>query len=135
MGSIQLHRKHGVNPTMPICFYCGEEKGEIVLLGAASKKITGQDEAPRHICLDKEPCDKCKEMMSQGVMLIGVRDGDTPSDNPYRTGEICVITDDAARRMFQPESMVEDVLQRRCAFIEQSVLRGMMPEGTFGEGS
>ena len=30
---IEISPKHGVNPTIPICFWFGEEKGEIVLLG------------------------------------------------------------------------------------------------------
>lgn len=72
-NSIKISPKHGVNPTIPICFFCGEEKQEIALLG----KIGGKSEdleAPRHMVLDYEPCDKCKEQMKLGVVLIPVSD-------------------------------------------------------------
>ena len=26
-----LHKEHGVNPTIPICSFCGEDKNDIVL--------------------------------------------------------------------------------------------------------
>ena len=32
-NSIKISQKHGVNPTIPICFWCGKEKNEIALLG------------------------------------------------------------------------------------------------------
>ena len=31
--SIRLSPAHGVNPTIPICFWCGNEKNEIALMG------------------------------------------------------------------------------------------------------
>lgn len=78
-NSSKISPKHGVNPTIPICFFCGEEKQEIALLG----KIGGKSEdleAPRHMVLDYEPCDKCKEQMKLGVVLIPVSDTQ-PGDN------------------------------------------------------
>ena len=32
-NDILLSPKYGVNPTMPVCFWCGEDRGEIALLG------------------------------------------------------------------------------------------------------
>lgn len=72
-NSIKLSKKHGVNPTIPVCFFCGEPKNEIALLG----KIGGRNEdleAPKHCVLDYEPCEKCAEKMKQGVALIEVSD-------------------------------------------------------------
>ena len=94
-NSIRLHKEHGLNPTMPTCFYCGEEKGEIALLGAAYK-----GEAPMKMCMDKVPCQKCQDTMEQGLMLIEVRDGETDTENPYRTGKIAAIKLEAARELF-----------------------------------
>jgi hypothetical protein len=48
--SLRLHSKHGLNPTIPTCYFCGKEKNELVLLGAAYK-----EQAPMHMTLDKEP--------------------------------------------------------------------------------
>jgi len=93
--SIRLHPEYGVNPTIPTCFYCGESKNEIILLGPASKKITGQDEAPMHgPVFDLEPCDKCREYMNQGIILIGVDEARIHNkDDPWRTGEFLVVSE------------------------------------------
>ena len=106
--SIQLHSKYGVNPTIPTCFFCGKEKNEVALLGAAY-----EEEAPMHMVIDKEPCDECKGYMAQGVMLVGVLDG-TDHGNPYRTGKICVIKAEAAQRIFP------SIGNNRGAFVEDS---------------
>ncbi len=55
-AGIKVSPKHGVNPTIPICFWCGEEKGEIALLG----KLPGDAEAPRNMVLDYEPSGRTK---------------------------------------------------------------------------
>lgn len=39
-GSIELSPKYGVNPTIPVCFWCGKEKNEIALMGRVRKKDT-----------------------------------------------------------------------------------------------
>jgi len=70
--SIRLSKEHGVNLAIPICYFCGEEKNEIVLAGRLPQDV----EAPKHAVWDKNPCDKCKELMRMGIMLISVRDGD-----------------------------------------------------------
>jgi len=53
-----LHKEFGVNPTIPICSFCGEDKNEVVLLGNAYK-----EEAPMHMQIDNEPCDACKKKL------------------------------------------------------------------------
>lgn len=66
-NSIRLHKQYGLNPTLCTCFYCGEETGEIALLGANFK-----GEAPRHMCTSLEPCPSCKEKYKDFVLLIEV---------------------------------------------------------------
>lgn len=66
---VKLSPKHGVNPTIPICFWCGKEKNEVALLGQINKEDT---EAPRRVIMDYEPCEKCKELFSMGIHIIGV---------------------------------------------------------------
>ena len=77
--SIRLHKEHGVNPTIPQCMYCGKDKNEIALLGAAYK-----GEAPMHMVLDIEPCDDCKEKFKGFVLLIVA---DEMGGKPQPTGE------------------------------------------------
>jgi hypothetical protein len=110
--SLRLHPEFGVNPTILQCFLCGEDKNELALLGASYKK----GKAPMHMCINKEPCDKCKGYMEQGVIFIGVPDG-ANHDNPDRTGRFCVIKAEAVERMLKDS---KDVLKSRVAFIEES---------------
>ena len=106
MSSIRLHSKHGLNPTVTQCFFCGKDKNEIALLGSSY-----HGEAPHHMCIDKEPCDECKSYMAQGVMLISVKDGS--QNDPYRTGKIVVMKPKAAERIFKG-------FKGRVAFLEDS---------------
>lgn len=72
-NSIKISKKYGVNPTIPVCFFCGEQKNEIALLGHIGDRRKGEDlEAPRYTVLDYEPCDCCKDKFSQGVLFIEV---------------------------------------------------------------
>ena len=70
--SIRLHSKYGVNPTIPQCFWCGQDKNEVALLGAAYK-----GEAPMHMVLDHEPCETCKQKFAQGILFFEVDDEPT----------------------------------------------------------
>ena len=63
--SIPLHPKYGVNPTIPLCFYCGKEKGEIALLGNNYK-----GEAPKNMVIDIIPCDECKAKYEEEYTLL-----------------------------------------------------------------
>ena len=66
--SIKLSPKHGVNPTIPICFWCGKEKNEVALLG----RIGGKEDikAPKNMVLDFEPCADCIAKMALGVTCM-----------------------------------------------------------------
>lgn len=110
-NGITLSPKHGVNPMLTTCFFCGEASG-VALLG----RLKGDEEAPRQACIDKEPCQKCKDMMKQGVILISVRDGES-GENPFRTGGWVVVKNMFIERVFNPPELVADVLKKRVAFI------------------
>lgn len=62
---ILLSKKYGVNPSMTVCFYCGEATG-IALMG----KLKGDVEAPKECCLSVEPCDKCKEKFKDYCLVV-----------------------------------------------------------------
>lgn len=126
--NLQLHPKYGVNPTIPTCFYCGEPKDEILLLGENSKQITGEDEAPMHgPCFDREPCNQCKEYMAQGIIFIGVDESkSTDMENPYRTGEFLVMSEDWVRRSIQPAELRDSILSRRTAFVPSELAQALL---------
>ena len=95
-NSIRVSEKHGVNPSLTICCWCGESKG-IALLG----KLPGDKEAPKEIIADYDPCDKCKEQWQQGVPIIAVSTTPKTSNQPpitvrnnimyYPTGAYAVV--------------------------------------------
>lgn len=108
---IRLSEKHGVNPMLVQCFICGNDTGEIALLG----RLQDDAEAPRKGVLRGATCDTCKGWMRQGVILIVVKDGS--QIDPIRTGELHVITEEAAKRMFNT------IGTSRVAYLEEAAAR------------
>ena len=64
---IRISKKHGVNPSLTLCFWCGKSKG-IALLG----QLPNDAEAPKEAVFDYEPCDECQSMWKQGVPILEV---------------------------------------------------------------
>lgn len=135
--SIEVSPKHGVNPTIPVCFFCGKDKNQIALLGRVRERdkrtgraVPGSDvEVPSRMVLDYEPCDECAKNMSTGVTLLGVT-MTPPTDNRpsitaqggesvYPTGSWCVIKPEAAQRMFNINQTFQNGNK---LFLEQSIL-------------
>lgn len=118
MKPIKVSPKHGLNPSLSACFWCGKDKNELILMG----RLPDDKEAPRRAVFDYEPCDTCKAQMEQGITLIEASDRDNGNAEIQRgvfpTGRWAVITEEAARRLLQPESMVEAVLKHRKAFLD-----------------
>tara|TARA_Y100000592_G_C5376392_1_gene271188 strand:+ start:122 stop:493 length:372 start_codon:yes stop_codon:yes gene_type:complete len=113
--SIRLSEKHGVNPSIHVCYFCQKsEDGEIVLAG----RLPGDKKAPHRASWHEEPCAECRGYMKQGIILISVRDGE-PRGNPYRTGGWCVVREDAVRRIF-PEAIAEEAASMRFCFVEDA---------------
>ena len=128
--SITLSKKHGVNPGLINCYFCGEPK-EIALYG----RLPGGKEAPRSGVLDLEPCETCRDLMSRGILLISTRDGEAEKcdaardearragapfiPNPWRSGGWVVVSEEAIRRVLPPEQ-AEALLQQRWGFVEDS---------------
>ena len=117
---IKVSPKHGVNPTMVKCYVCGEPTNEIALLG----RLPGDAESPHYAVLDKRPCEVCQHWMKEGVILISVRDGES-GDDPYRTGGWCVVKDDAIRTIITPQSVADDILEHRTAFVPDAAWDAM----------
>lgn len=117
--SIRLSEKHGVNPMLMTCFWCGENRGDIALLG----KLKGDAEAPRHVVLDYEPCDQCKEKMDKGIMIAeAVEHPANENQIPfykgcYPTGNWSVVKEEAVREFLRPE-VWDSVLKHRACFLD-----------------
>lgn len=114
MGNdITLSPKYGVNPTMPVCFWCGEDRGEVVLLGRIKTPENDDVEAPKRMVLDYEPCEKCKEYMSQGFTILEATQEPNDRTNipmqsvAFPTGRWMVVRWEA-KKMFFPQSSDED---------------------------
>jgi hypothetical protein len=95
--SISLHPKYGLNPSVGMCFWCGEDTGEILLYGNHIKT-----EAPMRSVASYAPCEKCAAKWEQGFVFI---EADTqplaegqPEISPgaYPTGNYAVINPEAA---------------------------------------
>ena len=112
-GSISLHPKYGVNPSMGICFICGADTGEILLLG----NNKGQ-EAPRYM-ISGALCPQCQQAVNAGaVMLVEVKDGEAGKKEPYRTGKVVGVR----RAAIDPAAVGDSPM----AFIEEKDLRAIM---------
>lgn len=114
---IEVSPKHGLNPTIPVCFWCGKNKNEIALLGRIREKTTNRYgsetvvrnsdiKAPRRTVIDYEPCDECKKMWESGVTLIEVQTTPLNPGQPeiqkgiYPTSRFAVITVEGANDIF-----------------------------------
>jgi hypothetical protein len=108
---------------MANCFVCGEVKH--LLLDKRLRKSL-----PRNAVYDKIPCDKCQEVMKEGVIFVGVRDGEQDKENPYRTGQIIGVREEAVKKIIKPSKLLDEILKKRVCFIEEAVLKKM---GLIGE--
>lgn len=131
---IQLHPKHGLNPTMTNCYFCGEPS-EILLVGIAVNQfkkagvhVSKDGRMPHEIgYINTNPCQKCEGYMKQGIMFISIRDGEEKEieqanqekriPNPHRTGKICVITEAGLHQMRLSIPLEEQILHARFVFI------------------
>lgn len=111
--NIRLSERYGVNPMVVQCFWCGNDRGDLALLG----RLPGDEEAPHLGLLDYTPCTKCKDDMAQGITLIEATPTATKfpeiQSGCWPTGHWWVITEEAAKRVF-PSNII---LQKRKAFI------------------
>ena len=96
---ITLSKEHGINPSVDTCFICGKETN-LVLFGTSYKDENGKTaEAPRKVCTG-QLCDDCQKVIDEGgIFFIAVKDGES-GNNPYRTGQISALKEEAVQRMF-----------------------------------
>lgn len=128
--SIPLSKKHGANPTMLICFWCGKEKG-IALMG----KLKGDAPAPPGVICDYDPCPECEAIFNQGIQVIGVTTEPIMKDMPpishkddgtplYPDTTYFVAREEYANQLYpdNPEA-VESVLRTRRLLMPSEMVR------------
>lgn len=99
---IEVSPKHGLNPCLVQCFWCGNEANEIALFG----RLPDDAKAPLQTVVSYDPCDKCLKQWNDTIILIEV--SKIPSfplqpaihknnnTNLYPTGNIVGITEKIA---------------------------------------
>lgn len=129
MASIKLSPKHGVNPSIPVCFWCGEPTNVLVLFG----RLPNDREAGMHCGpVDYEPCDKCKGHWEQGVVLIEAGMSPQAENQPeiqkgvYPTGRFLVLKTEAVERIFAPDAAA-DMLKHRKAYMDFETFGQFVP--------
>jgi len=122
--SIKLHPRHGLNPTINQCFWCGKDQGGISLLGNAYK-----GKAPMHMVTNYDPCDTCKTKMERGIWIIECRSAD--NDHPAMdrinklapTGRWWVLTEESFAKWPLLPEVKEATLKKRALMIEAQVAK------------
>ena len=93
----------GVALVHELCVICAKEMNEQIVVNQELSERNAKNIKSMHnkaIGYSEEPCDECKEHMTKGFVLIGYDNKlTTEKNNPYRTGNIWVITFDAAEKL------------------------------------
>lgn len=134
MSGVRVHKKYGVNPVVPLCFWCQKPRNEVVLLGAGC-----HEKAPGHVTLDYEPCDECAQQFAAGIWFIEARpDGKNPpmSGGAHPTGNYWVVRREAVPRMISEPSCSTILERGRCFVTRETAVRlGLYPGRVRDPGS
>ena len=113
---VRISKEHGINPSVDTCFICGKETS-LVLFGASYKDENGKTaKAPMRTCTG-QLCDDCQKVIDDGgIFFIAVKDGES-GNNPWRTGQIAALKEEAVQRMFP------DFPYNKINYIEESAYK------------
>lgn len=102
------------------CIICGKTANSEILIGRRLTKKEDHKITDLHnqtIGFSEKPCEECQKLINQGIVLIGVIKEKTEDiNNPYRSGHISVIKEEAFIKIFNQE-----LPKKRIAFVEQEV--------------
>ena len=124
---IKISPKHGLNPTIPVCFWCGKQKNEIALMG----RMTDDIEAPKNMVLDYVPCEECQSHMAMGVAVLEASDHPNTEGQPpmqkgvYPTSRFVVVTTECADRVF---SAYAPWSEGKKVFVDSDVFSHFLPD-------
>lgn len=102
MGNIRLSEKHGLNPSLGICFWCGGDNGQVIIPG----RLPGDAAAPHRGVWNYDPCSGCLKHWDSGVLMVEVTPTPNFQNQPemaeghYPTSRWCVLREEAYQRMF-----------------------------------
>ena len=116
---LRISKEHGVNPSVEICTICGKAM-DVVLFGTSYKDANAKtSEAPHEVCTGSI-CEDCKRVIDNGgIFFIEVRDGES-GNNPYRTGRVCAVKEDAVKKILKDYNKIN--------YVERSVWKLMFPD-------
>ena len=119
----RISKEHGVNPSIDTCFICGKDIS-VVLFGTAYKDENGKTaKAPKKVCTG-QLCDDCQKIIDEGgIFFIVVKDGET-GKNPWRTGQIGALKEEAVQKMFP------DFPYQKINYIEESAYKQIFESRT-----
>ena len=124
---IKISPKHGLNPTIPVCFWCGKQKNEIALMGRMKDDI----EAPKNMVLDYVPCEDCQSRMAMGVAVLEASDHPNTEGQPpmqkgvYPTSRFVVVTTECADRVFNAYAPWSE---GKKVFVDSDVFSHFLPD-------
>lgn len=119
---IRLSPKHGLNPSIEVCYFCGKDKNSIAMLGLLPK----DEKAPTRACYNREPCDECAEYMKDGVIILSADSAKTVNPNiPYRTGGFAVVKEDVVKRIIKDAAILSRVLEVRMMFLDSEAWKAI----------
>lgn len=124
---IKISPKHGLNPTIPVCFWCGKQKNEIALMGRMTEDI----EAPKNMVLDYVPCEECQNHMAMGVAILEASDHPNTENQPpmqegvYPTSRFVVVTTECADRVFNAYAPWSE---GKKVFVDSDVFSHFLPD-------
>ena len=125
--SIKISPKYGLNPTIPVCFWCGKQKNEIALMGRMKDDI----EAPKNMVLDYVPCEECQSHMAMGVAVLEASDHPNTENQPpiqegvYPTSRFVVVTTECADRVFNAYAPWSE---GKKVFVDSDVFSHFLPD-------
>ena len=127
MSGIRVSEKHGVNPSIQKCFWCGGDIG-VVLFG----KMKGDKEAPREVILDYSLCNECKEKEKTYVHVIEASKIPDYADQPeiakdtYPTGRNMWIKDEAVMRLLSDKDLAARIIAHRAMFCDSETFNALI---------
>lgn len=111
-----LTRGQGGAITIPVCCICGDDKGEVMMLG----ELPQGAKVSKYTVLDLEPCDECKADMRRGIVLVEIEKGDPAKMRDiHRTGNVAVVEESEVENLTDDASIVSRVRETRFAFVPE----------------
>ncbi len=97
-----------------ICFWCGNEKEEILI----GKKAISEEKIQTKAIGNYDPCEQCKSGMSNGITLIEATEnpiavGQKKLQHGFPTGRWAVLPEETIRSLIQDEQMLKKILKSR----------------------